>query len=89
MARPTRDALQFAAVSAGVLAVVEMALLRTDGRPYTDLYRSTRAHPSRVVAAAPLAAAVVTVLHLEGVLPSRVDPYYWLGRVLARGGAGR
>lgn len=66
----------------GVLAIVEVALLRMEGRPYTALYRSTRRHPNRIVALAPLAAAAVVALHLEEKLPPAVDPLHQLGRLL-------
>jgi len=77
-----RDAVLFVGVSAVTLAVVEGVLLAGIGRVYTDLYRSTRQHSHPLVRVLPLAAAAVTFAHLEGWLPSKVDPFHASAKVL-------
>jgi hypothetical protein len=77
-----RDAWLFWGVSVITLAAVEAALLKTLGRPYTDLYRATRQHQNWATKTAPLLAAAIVFAHLEGVLPQRLDPFTIAARVL-------
>jgi hypothetical protein len=79
-----RDALLFLGVSLVTLAIVETALLKTVGRPYTDLYRATRQHQHWAVRVAPLLAAAVVTAHLENKLPARLDPFTIAAKVLTK-----
>lgn len=73
--RMQRDLLMWAGVSLVGLTAIEVALHRSHGCFYTDLYRRVRANPNPVVAAVPLVAAGVVFAHLEGWLPQKADPF--------------
>lgn len=74
-----RHTVTWAAVSVGTLATLELAL-HTTGQPlYTHLYRRAR---SGRLGWVPVAVAVVTVAHLEGWLPPKLDPFTYAGRLL-------
>ena len=69
-----RGCATWVAWSAGSLLVIELALKKTTGIPYTHLYRAARQAPG-IIRYAPVAAAAVTFAHLEGWIPEKYDPF--------------
>ena len=67
-------------VSGATLAAVEALLLTAGGTTYTDTYKAVRdAHSA--VSWLPVATAAVVIAHLEGVIPPRLDPFTYAGKI--------
>lgn len=68
------------AVSGVTLTAVEALLLASRGSTYTDTYQAVR-NGHCAVSWLPVAAAAVVIAHLEGVIPPRLDPFTYAGKI--------